>query len=75
MKLGIQSSHFANIGEALQPQEQPPLISSLAQRDAKLVAEALKNLLGIVRCSGNRHLIATVETNIEHLLKRAEGHQ
>tara|TARA_R100000027_G_C2240344_1_gene91808 strand:- start:976 stop:1383 length:408 start_codon:yes stop_codon:yes gene_type:complete len=28
MKLGIQSRHFANIGEALQPQEQPPLISS-----------------------------------------------
>jgi len=27
MKLGIQSRHFANLGEAVQPQEQPPLIS------------------------------------------------
>nr|WP_273544575.1 chromosome partitioning protein ParB [Halomonas profundi] len=28
MKLGIQPRHFANLGEALQPTEQPPLISS-----------------------------------------------
>lgn len=28
IKIGIQSRHFANLSEALQPQEQPPLISS-----------------------------------------------
>lgn len=28
MKLGIQSRHFTNLDEALQPKEQPPLISS-----------------------------------------------
>ena len=45
MKLGIQSRHFANLGEALQPQELPPLISSqrfLSDVVVKRKAEAFK---------------------------------
>lgn len=45
MKIGIQSRHFANLGEALQPKEQPPLISSqrfLSDVVVKRKAEAFK---------------------------------
>lgn len=53
---------------------QPPA-ASLDRRDARIVADALLNLLGVVRCSGNHYLIATIETNIEHLRQQAEVHQ
>lgn len=69
-----QEELIAKMFDAIRDHHNEPT-TSLARRDARLVADALKNLLGIVRCSGNRHLIATVETNIEHLHKRAEGHQ
>ncbi|MBS3670159.1 ParB/RepB/Spo0J family partition protein [Halomonas boliviensis] len=45
MKLGLQSRHFANLGEALQPQEPAPLISSqrfLSDEVVKRKAEAFK---------------------------------
>lgn len=45
MKLGIQSRHLANLGEALQAQEQPPLISSqryLSDTVIKRKAETFK---------------------------------
>ena len=40
---------------------------------AAIVADALDNLLGVVRCSGSKHLIETVETNIKELRRRASG--
>lgn len=46
--------------------------ASLARRDARIVADALDNLLPVAKNGHHDYIVETLETNIAHLRRQAE---